>query len=437
MSINVKGRKMSSHPILRGGTHEVASDAGMTGRSRGDQRGIGQPVARPARGLARMAPGLRRRLCLWLMSFLIIGLPGCGNANEQAENATAPPDRPIAPGSGGGITATPAIAVAPRGRVVLYTSADQEYAEQIVKAFATAYPEVEILPRYDTELTKTTGLVERLRSEASAPQADVFWSSENFLTIQLASENLLQPPPDDVIAALGDWPATFRDPEHRWFGFAGRARVVAYHPGRVREDELPQAWQDLTDPRYRNRVVMADPNFGTTRGHIATFFALWGPEAGEAYLQALRDNGVRIVRSNSQAVRELISGAADYAMTDTDDVWAVQRNGEDIRLVYPRHGDTAGQGTLLIPNTAALIAGRPGEDPAQRAAAHALLMYLLSPDVERLLYESDSHNVPIVHHEAIAIDAKYEVPDPLQIPYDEVVAVMPTAIEAANRILMR
>ena len=141
------------------------------------------------------------------------------------------------------------------------------------------------------------------------------------------------------------------------------------------------------------------------------------------------------MRSNSQAVRELVNGTADFAMTDTDDVWAFQRNGHDIRLTYPRHGDSIGEGTLLIPNTAALIANRPTDDASQRAAAHVVLQYLLSPEVERLLYESDSHNIPIVHNEAISIDDMYEVPDPLQVSYDAVAEMMPTAIEAANRIL--
>ena len=211
--------------------------------------------------------GTHRLLCSVFIGALILALAGCG---RNAEEATDAPDRPMAPGSGGGPTATPAVAVAPKGRVVLYTSADQEYAEQIVRAFASTYPEITILPRYDTELTKTTGLVERLRAEAAAPQADIFWSSENFLTIQLASENLLVAPSADVIASLGEWPATFRDPENRWFGFAGRARVVAYHPDRVSDNEVPQTWQELAEPRYRGRVVIADPNFGTTRGHVAT-----------------------------------------------------------------------------------------------------------------------------------------------------------------------
>lgn len=309
--------------------------------------------------------------------------------------------------------------------VVLYCSADQEFAEQVVAAFEAAHPDIRILPRYDTEQTKTTGLVQRLRAERANPQADVFWSSEVFLTVQLADEGVFEP-----VAEWAGMNSPNVDPQGRWHGFAARARVLCWDPSRT--DDPPLAWTELAEPRYRDRVVIADHNFGTTRGHVAAWFALWGEEAARDFLTSLKDNGIRVVASNSQTVREVIAGRADFAMTDTDDVWAQVANGYSLELGYLRHSAGEGMGTLLIPNTVALVAGRPGD----RTAARALADYLLSEDVERLLLESSSRNLPILHAGSLAIPEDVLVPDPLALDYASIASAMPGAVAAADEILL-
>jgi len=313
--------------------------------------------------------------------------------------------------------------------VVIYTSADQQYAEVIFAEFQKQHPEILVLPRYDTEATKTTGLVERLRAERSNPQADVFWSNEPFLTQKLANEGLFKVWTSD---ATKDWPMSFRDAEHRWYGFAARARVVAFDPLRVSAG--PKHWRDLADPRFKGRIVMADPNYGTTRGQVATWFTAWGVEQATQFLRDLKANDVRIVQSNSQAVRHVVEGLADLALTDTDDAWAARRNGYKIEFVYPRHSDGPRMGTLLIANTVSLVAGRPDNPDAPRLAA-----FLLSEWCQMRLLESDSHNIPVLPVERmdqIEADPRYNVPDPLVPDIAKVTAQMDTAMRAADTILL-
>ncbi len=317
---------------------------------------------------------------------------------------------------------------APSSTVVMYCSTDQVYAEQIIEAFNKIHPEIEVLTRFDSETTKTTGLVQRLRSEIANPQADLFWSSEVFLTISLAKEGLLQPYTSDTTA---NWPTTFRDRDNHWYAFAARGRVVAYDPART-TIEPPVEWADLALPRFQDRVALADPVFGTTRGHVSAWYMLWGKDRANEFLQSLVANQIRVVSSNSQTVREVLQGTADFAITDTDDVWAAQRNGYNLRVVYPRHGaiDTIGQGTLVIPNTLAFIKGRE-----QTPAVRALADYLLSVETERLLYQSDSHNLPVVYSDEITVEAIHQIPDPLIVDYATVAEGMDDAINAAVKIL--
>jgi len=60
--------------------------------------------------------------------------------------------------------------------VVVYTSVDQVYSEPVIRAFEKRTG-ILVLPVYDVEASKTTGLVNRLIAERGRPQADVFWKS--------------------------------------------------------------------------------------------------------------------------------------------------------------------------------------------------------------------------------------------------------------------
>src|SRR5512144_2748549 len=73
--------------------------------------------------------------------------------------------------------------------VVVYCSADKEFAEPIFKAYE-ARTGVKVLPLYDTEETKTAGLTARLLAEKSRPKADVFWSSDTSRAVALVDQGL-------------------------------------------------------------------------------------------------------------------------------------------------------------------------------------------------------------------------------------------------------
>ncbi|MHC4218468.1 MAG: extracellular solute-binding protein [Planctomycetota bacterium] len=314
-------------------------------------------------------------------------------------------------------------------QVVLYVSADDHIARQVTQAFERQTG-IRVAAVGDTEQTKTTGLANRLRAERDNPQADVFWSSEVFNTINLAEEGVLE---GYVSGAATDWPRGLRDPDHRWYGFAARARVIVFAPARVPPEHRPTTWMELTRPRFKGRIVMADPRFGTTGGHLAAMKAYWSRIVGagyyDAFLMGLAANEVRLLPSgNAGVVQAVADGEADLGLTDTDDVWAARARGLDVDLVYPRHdaeGSGSGGGTLLIPNTVARVRGGPHPEAAGR-----LIDFLLSEQVERMLAESVSHNVPI--RPDIAADyPQYAVPDPLKTDYRRAAARLQGAVEQA------
>ncbi|MBN2138787.1 MAG: extracellular solute-binding protein [Sedimentisphaerales bacterium] len=306
--------------------------------------------------------------------------------------------------------------------VVLYCSVDQEYAESIVGEFEKLTG-IKVRTRFDSEATKTLGLVQRIRAEAASPVADVFWSSEIFYTIRLAREELLM---GYKSQQTDDWPALFMDPNGLWHGFALRGRVIGYSTERVSPEDAPRSLEDVLDSKWKGRLVMAEPAFGTTGGDVASWFAHYGPVRARQILEGLKANEMRLVAGNSTAVRMVATGQADICFTDTDDVYAAQRNGWAIGL---NHLDQGGDGSLAIPNTAALIKGAPHIEEAA-----VLMDFLLSGRLEELLAQSDSHNYPI-HPEVAKRYESYSIPKPLDVDYSRVAEELSSAIETAREVL--
>jgi len=299
---------------------------------------------------------------------------------------------------------------------------DQAIAEPIIAEFEKQTG-IKVLSRFDTEASKTIGLVQKIRAEAASPVANVFWSSEIFHTIRLARESLLTSYNSDKTE---NWPSLFTGQGGRWYGFALRARVIAYNTNRVSADEAPRSLEQVLDSKWKGRLVMASPEFGTTGGDVASWFAHYGPGRAREILQALKANQIRLVAGNSTAVRMVATGQADVCFTDTDDVYAAQRNGWPVAMNYLDQGS---DGPLAIPNTAAVIKGAGHLDEAKE-----LMDFLLSEQLEEMLVRSDSHNCPI--HPALADQFKsYAIPNPLDIDYEKVADLLPIAIETSREIL--
>ena len=171
---------------------------------------------------------------------------------------------------------------------------------------------------------------------------------------------------------------------------------------------------------------MAEPEFGTTGGDVASWFAHYGAAHAKEILEGLKANEVRLVAGNSTAVRMVAMGQGDICFTDTDDVYAAQRNDWPIAL---NHLDQGGAGSLAIPNTAALIKGAPHPDEAA-----VLLDFLLSERLEELLAQSDSHNYPV--HPSVAEQYKsYAITKPLRVEYGVIADELSGAIKTAREVL--
>lgn len=272
--------------------------------------------------------------------------------------------------------------------VVVYVSVDRQAAEPILKRFERETG-IRVRALYDAEAAKTTGLVSRLLAEAAHPQCDVFWNNELVQTLLLAQRGLCQPYRPRAAETI---PARYRDRGGLWTGVALRARVIVYNTRHVPANQAPRRLVDLAGRRWQGRFAIANPQFGTTRTHVAALFAVLGEESAKELLTSWIENRVRVVDGNAM-VKNLVAradggtGSVLAGLTDTDDVLAGQAAGEPIAYVYP---DAEGMGTLVIPATVMLIKGAPHPAEGQR-----LIDYLTSREVEHELVSGAGHYMPI------------------------------------------
>jgi iron(III) transport system substrate-binding protein len=268
--------------------------------------------------------------------------------------------------------------------VVVYTSVDDVFARPVAERF-TQETGIRIKIVSDAEETKSTGLLNRLIAEKNRPQADVFWSGDPVRTEILKQRK--------VLAAYRSpnaqgFPKLYSDPENFWTGFSARARVIIYNTKLVPEAKAPQSILDLANNiELRGRTCIANPLFGTTSMHVATLFVVFGDKAARAYLKGLTRNGIRMVSSNGEVKRRVSEGDCAVGITDSDDAYAAIKDNKSVGVVFP---DERGLGTLIVPNAAALIANGPNAEGGRR-----FIDYLLSPETERMLAESDAAQIPL------------------------------------------
>jgi len=294
---------------------------------------------------------MRKLISLWFISFILLLVLGCDREATK--------------------------------EVVIYTSVDQIFSEPILSDFEKDTG-IKVKAVYDVEASKTVGLVNRLLAEKGHPRCDVFWNSEVGRTIFLKQKGLFTP---YTSPSAKDISLQFKDKDGYWTGFAARARVLVYNTNLLKESDLPKSIFELTEQQWKEKVALGYPVFGTTATHMAALYAILGQKKTEKFLKDLKANEVVIVNGNSVVRDMVVEGQLPIGFTDTDDVNVAIQAGKPVKMIYP---DRDGLGTLLIPNTVALIKDSPHPEEGKK-----LIDYLLSREVESKLAFCESAQMPV------------------------------------------
>jgi iron(III) transport system substrate-binding protein len=314
-------------------------------------------------------------------------------------------------------------------KVVLYCATDREMAQDLIDQFAKETG-IQVEAKFDTEAAKSVGLVQAIRQEKANPQCDVFWGGGSFFCTMLANDGCLASVPNDLVQAEETAP---HDAQGRWLGFAAAYRVLIVNTEVLAPDSRPNSFRDLTDPRFKGHVGIANPLFGGMAAHVAALFSKLGGDEGRNWLKGLKANDCAICAGMADVKNRVASGELWFGITSTIDAHVAVDGGKPVAVIFPdqKPGEI---GCLNGYNTVALVAGAPHPKEAER-----LVRFLLTTRTEKILAAGPGQNVGLLP-ESVAQNVRPAwIPRDLRemdVDWNEAVKAHPAATKAVKEILL-
>lgn len=208
------------------------------------------------------------------------------------------------------------------------------------KAFKERYPGVEMVYN-DLGSAATVVALDKARNRPQADTAYYFAGS----ALDAADKGLVagfEPVNFDKL------PEPFRHPEGEWFTI--HTLNIAFLVNKKLVDEVPQSWEDLLDPKYKNAIVYLDPR-STGQGQVVVFAAAFANggdmetvQPGIDYLKKLHDAGnvLRVVGTTPYA--QFLKGEIPiWIGYENDGLKARYKDGmgDDIAVVMPEEASAA------------------------------------------------------------------------------------------------
>ena len=144
--------------------------------------------------------------------------------------------------------------------LVVYCAHDSIYSEQLLREFEEASG-IEVAIRFDTEATKSLGLVNLLLKEREHPRCDVFWNNELLGMLDLHEAGVLHRYRGPGYERIPD---RYKDPDGYWAGFGGRMRVWIVNQSQVPLEPNGESNSTVEDLEERlssdaSQMVFANP----------------------------------------------------------------------------------------------------------------------------------------------------------------------------------
>ncbi|MCC7483701.1 MAG: extracellular solute-binding protein [Burkholderiales bacterium] len=252
-------------------------------------------------------------------------------------------------------------------RLVLYTSNEATLNKLVAAEFQKATG-VEV-----NVISAGSGvIIKRVQTEKDRPQGDVIWGVSRSL-LQTNAE-YFEPYASQHKGAI---PAEFRDPQDRWIGTNLHLLVVLQNTRQIPEAQGPKSWDDLTQPKWKDRIAFTDPaNSGSAYSNVTLLIDMWGGgSAGWSKVERLFANA-KVLNRSSLVFQGVGNGeyGLGISLEYAGYLWA--SNGAPVKVVYPADG------TIPQMEGVAIIKGGPNT-----ANARKFVDYVNRKDVREMILQ--------------------------------------------------
>ena len=220
--------------------------------------------------------------------------------------------------------------------LTVYTALEVEQLKAYKEAFEKQNPDIEIKWVRDS-----TGIVTaKLLAEKARPQADVVWGLAGSSLAILKQQGMLEAYAPANLDKIG---ANYRDATNppSWVGMDVWAATICFNTVEAEKLGLPKPtkWEDLTNPVYKDKIVMPNPaSSGTGYLDVSAWLQTFGQAQGWAYMDKLHANIGQYTHSGSKPCK--LAAAGEFPIGISFEYPAVQlkRKGAPLDIVLPKEG---------------------------------------------------------------------------------------------------
>lgn len=242
--------------------------------------------------------------------------------------------------------------------LVIYSGRNENLVRPLLDRFAEETG-IDIKVKYGD----TSELLPTILEEGEGTRADVFFSQDAGALAALADQGFLADLDAGVLDGVDE---RFRDPDGRWVGVTGRARVIAYNTDALEEAEVPESPLDVNDPKWRGRVGFPPTN-ASFIAMVSAMREQHGEEVTREFLEGLEENGAKRYDNNIQVLEGLARGEIDLGLVNHYYLYNEFKSNEDAPVAnhYPGQ-DGGGEGTFVNIGGVGIIEGTDKAEDARR-----------------------------------------------------------------------
>lgn len=151
--------------------------------------------------------------------------------------------------------------------------------------------------------------------------------------------NYVSPNLKDVVTA--------KDKDGAWASVRISNMVIAYNADKMKAEDAPKSWKDLTDPKWKSKIAYYCTLLsGTAFVAVGALADKYGWE----YFDQLKANDIRVEQGNSAIQNKLLTEYREAAMILEENILKLQETKhENLKVIYPTDG------VIVIPSPIAIM----------------------------------------------------------------------------------
>jgi iron(III) transport system substrate-binding protein len=259
------------------------------------------------------------------------------------------------------------------GTLTVYSGREEEIVAPLFDMF-----ERQTGIRVEVRYGDSAELAATIAEEGGNSPADVFFAQDAGTLGAVAQEGRLEQLPKQ---ALDRVPAEYRDPDGRWVGTSGRARVVVYNTDELTEDELPDSIFDYTDPKWKGKIGLPPTN-ASFQAFVSAMRLQEGDERTREWLEGIKANEPKFYEKNTPVVEAVASGEIQVGFVNHYYLYLVKEEQPDAPIAN-HFLETGDPGALVNAAGVGIVEGTDDQEAAER-----FVEFLLSEEGQRFYAEA-------------------------------------------------